>query len=263
MTRPAMAGSRSSFGVMGWLRVTARLGLLLGLLATCVSGHAIGQALGRRKIWPRRFLAASGRICGLRIAIRGRPHHRALFLSNHVSWLDVPALAGVTGTAFVAHDGLAGMPLLRQLCSLNDTVFIARHRRATVHHQAHRVRTALDELGSLALFPEGTTSDGHGLIPFKSALLSAVEPLPPGITVQPVLLDYAEAPRIAWAGTEHGLSNFLRITARRRPIRLTIHFLQPLTGAGLAGRKAMAAAAQAAIAAAPGSIPLHPDAELP
>ena len=75
------------------------------------------------------------------------------------------------------------------------------------------------ERGALTLFPEGTTSDGTGLLPFKSSLLSALDPLPPGAVVQPVLLAYEDAARIAWVGEEHGLDNFKRILARLRPVR--------------------------------------------
>ena len=63
--------------------------------------------------------------------------------------------------------------------------------------QVEQVRLAMDARGSLTLFPESTTSDGTGLLPFKSALLSALDPLPEGVVVQPVLLAYDDAERIA------------------------------------------------------------------
>jgi 1-acyl-sn-glycerol-3-phosphate acyltransferase len=104
------------------------------------------------------------------------------------------------------------------------------------------------DAGALAIFPEGTTSDGTGLLAFKSSLLSALDPPPPGVAVQPVLLDYgAEAADIAWVGAEPGLANFLRILSRRSKVELTVHFLEPLTGEALANRKTMAAAARAEI----------------
>jgi 1-acyl-sn-glycerol-3-phosphate acyltransferase len=66
--------------------------------------------------------------------------------------------------------------------------------------------------------------------------------------VQPVLLDYGgEAPSIAWVGEEHGLDNFLKILARRRPVRLDIHFLPVLNGPALENRKTIAAAAREAM----------------
>ena len=198
---------------------------------------------------PRLFLGGVAWIAGVDLRVEGEQVRRGAFLlANHVSWIDIPAIAAVTGSAFVGHDGLASMPLLKWLCTMNDTVFVARHDRASIAHQVEAVRRALSDTGALAVFPEGTTSDGTGLLPFKSALLSALEPLPPGIAVQPVLLDYGpEAARIAWVGEEHGLDNFLRILARGRALTVTLRFLPPLSGAELTGRKAIAQAARDAI----------------
>lgn len=234
-------------GPIGWLTIILRIALMLALLLIGLPFHYLWQVLGLNRFWPRVFLAGVGVIAGLRITVRGRHRKGTLLLANHVSWLDVPAIAAASGSAFVAHDGLAAIPLLHQLCVMNDTVFIARHRRASVAGQASEIRQALDDTGALTLFPEGTTSDGTGLLPFKSALLAAVEPLPAGVAVQPVLLDYDDVAEIAWVGEEHGLANFLRINARWRPVRLHVHFLEPLAGEALANRKTMAAAAQAAL----------------
>ena len=80
-----------------------------------------------------------------------------------------------------------------------------------------------------------------------------IDPLPPGAVVQPVLLAYEDAARIAWVGEEHGLDNFKRILARLRPVRLTIVFLPPLADGALADRKAISAAARARVLAAMGA----------
>ena len=110
------------------------------------------------------------------------------------------------------------------------------------------VRTALADTGALTVFPEGTTSAGTSLLPFKSSLLAALDPLPENLIVQPIALDYGpESDAIAWIGTEGGLANFLRILARRERLGVTLHFLPPLTGAALASRKTIAAAAHTAI----------------
>lgn len=233
-------------------RIALRLTGMLALLAlSVVLFYPIRLVHPRRNPIPRLFLSGIARLAGVRLIVHGAKVHRGAFLlANHVSWLDIPALAAVTGTAFVGHDGLASMPLLKWLCAMNDTVFVARHDRASVARQVEDVRRALSDTGALTIFPEGTTSDGTGLLPFKSSLLSAFEPLPPGIAVQPVLLDYGtDAAEIAWVGVEHGLHNFLRILARPRPLRITLHFLPVLEGPQLANRKAIAAAAREALLA--------------
>lgn len=252
-----IAASGHGLPLLGKLRIAVKLAAIVVWLLVCLPLHYLWR-LGLRwpkgppHPWPRRFLGGVCWIAGVEVAVEGkRAGAGAFLLANHVSWIDIVALSGASGTAFVAHDGLAGIPLLRWLCTLNDTVFIARHDRASIHRQVEQVREAIAEGGALTIFPEGTTSDGTALLPFKSSLLSAFDPPPPGVAVQPVLLDYGpDAASIAWVGAEPGLANFLRILASDRPVTLTIHFLSPLAGEALVNRKTIAASAQAAIQAA-------------
>jgi lyso-ornithine lipid O-acyltransferase len=246
----ALALSQSRrFSLLGWLRVTLRLTAMLLLLVACIPAFYLARPFSRHNPVPRFFLGGVAAIAGARVRVHGEKVHRGAFLlANHVSWLDIPVLARITGSAFVGHDGLASMPLLKWLCKMNDTVFVARHDRTSVARQIADVRAALRDTGALTIFPEGTTSDGTGLLPFKSSLLSALEPLPEGIAIQPVLLDFGpEAADIAWVGEEHGLDNFLRLIARRRPIDVTVHFLPVLSGEQIRDRKSMAAAAREAL----------------
>ena len=204
-------------------------------------------ALGRRDLLPPPFLGAIGWICGLRVRTEGRPAAApVLFLANHLSWLDILALAGITRTAFAGKDALAGHPFLRWLCEQNETIFLQRDRRHTVAQQVEEVRTALANR-PLTIFPEGTTSDGTALLPFKSSLLAAAESA--HVQIQAVALEYDAATEIAW-GAEPGLANVWTVLARRRPVRLTIRFLEPLSGDAALQRKPMAMEAQRAIAAA-------------
>jgi lyso-ornithine lipid O-acyltransferase len=251
-----MAAEAGRVGPLGLARFTLRLVALVLWLAVSLSLHGMWRLVGAHSPWPRRFLDGLCRIAGVRVSRIGSPVPAgAVLLVNHVSWIDVPALAGATGTAFVAHDGLAGVAPMRWLCSLNDTVFVARHDRRSVHRQIDQVREAIRDTGALALFPEGTTGDGTGLLPFKSSLLAAVAPPPEGIAIQPVLLDYGpESAEIAWVGDEPGPANFLRVLARAEPVELTIRFLPPLTPDQATDRKHIANAAREALlsARAPG-----------
>lgn len=234
---------------LGWARIITRILAMVTLLMACLPLYYLWRIIGAYNPWPRIFLGGVAWLSGVEVQVTGQKVHRGAFLLvNHVSWIDIPAIAGATGSAFVGHDGLASMPVLRWLCAMNDTVFVARHDRTSVADQVAKVRAAIKDTGALAIFPEGTTSDGTGLLPFKSSLLSALDPVPPGIAVQPVLLDYGpEAAALSWVGEEHGLDNFKRILARSRPVHLTIHFLPPLAGDALTNRKTMAAAAREAM----------------
>jgi 1-acyl-sn-glycerol-3-phosphate acyltransferase len=248
----AEATPSGAFSLRGRVAILLRVAAMAAWLCACVPLHYLFRALRLHDPWPRLFLGGVAWIGGVDLTIAGaRAKRGAFLLANHISWLDIPAIAAATGSAFVAQDGLAAFPALRWLCEMNDTVFVARHDRASVARQVEHVRAAIRETGALTIFPEGTTSDGDGLLPFKSSLLAALDPLPDGIVVQPVWLDYgADTAEIAWVGVEPGLDNFKRLMARERPIRLTVHFLPPLTGEALANRKTIAAAAREAILAA-------------
>jgi 1-acyl-sn-glycerol-3-phosphate acyltransferase len=233
------------------LRVVWRVGAMLGLLAVCLVLYYAWRLTGLANPWPRRFLGAMARIAGARVRTIGVvPRGRAVILANHVSWLDILLLAGASGTAFVAHAGLAENRLLKWLCDMNDTVFVTRSRRGNVADQVDQVRAGMAGSGLLTIFPEGTTSDGETLLPFKSSLLSALDPPPPGVLVQPVWLDYgSSAAQIAWIGDEPGIANFFKILARRGTFPVTLIFAPPFAPAEVGGRKAIAAEARARIAA--------------
>lgn len=243
----AVAPARRRIAPLAYPLIALRLAVMLALLIVCVPLHYLWKLLGLDRMWPRVFLAGVGIAAGLQVHRQGKRVPGALLLANHVSWMDIPTLSHAANSAFIAHDGLAQFGFLKWLCSMNETVFIARHKRSDVSRQADDIRAAMDHGGTLTLFPEGTTSDGTGLLPFKSSLLGAVEPLPEGAAVQPVLLAYEGVPEVSWVGAEPGLDNFLRILARFHPIRVDVHFMPPLAGEDLTNRKTMAAAARQAV----------------
>jgi 1-acyl-sn-glycerol-3-phosphate acyltransferase len=231
------------------LRAAARLAALLGWLAFCVLCHVVVRRLVPSP-WPRRLLRGVAWIVGARVQTRGRPvAEHSLLIANHVSWLDIPILAGLTGCAFVAKDELKGHPFMRWLCVENGTVFVDRSDKRGIADQTAAMRLALETGRPLTLFPEGTVGDGGGLLPFRPALLSAFSPTPPHIPVRPVALDYGSVAReFGWPSGESGTANFLRLLGRRGSVAVTVRLLEPLTACG--DRKAMARAAHDAIAAA-------------
>lgn len=214
--------------------------------------HGLWRLFRLPSPWPRILLGSIGRIAGARLTVVGTPLRRdAFFVANHQSWLDILLLAGATGTAFIAKGELAGVPLVGWLCRLNHTVFVDRGDRGAIADQVADVRAALDSGWSLAIFPEGTTGNGEILLPFKAPLLSALDPAPPRVRVQPVWIDYGAAmPGIAWLGEEPGLDNVRRILSRPGRVPVTLHMLEPFDPAVTGNRKAIAAEARQRIEAA-------------
>lgn len=236
---------------MGWLRLILRsLALLLWLLGS-LTLYLLCSPLPGLNPAPRLFLTGVLRIVGGRLTLTGEPVRApSILLANHLSWIDIPALAAAAGSAFVAHDGLADQPIMRFLCRLNHTVFIARGNRASVAGQVDQVREGLQDSGVLTLFPEGTTGDDIEVLPFKSSLLSAVESSASDVAIRPVCLDYRPLTKqIAWVGDEPGLANFKRVLARPGRFQVAVHLLAPLRNDERCDRKTIAAAAYEAVAA--------------
>lgn len=229
------------------LRVAIRVAAMLLSLIVCVPLHYLWRLVRAPSPWPMLFLRSVGWIAGVRRRIIGKPLRRnVFFVSNHLSWLDIPVLAGTNGTAFVAKDELRRVPLINWLCGLNKTVFVARGERMGVADQIAMLRDALAETWAITVFPEGTTGDGRAMLPFKASLLAVLDPPPEGVMVQPVLLDYGAAmPDITWIGDEPGHDNARRILARPGSFPVTIRFLEPFDPTEHPGRKAITAEARA------------------
>lgn len=181
-------------------------------------------------------------MAGVRARIVGTPLRRhVLFVSNHLSWLDIMVIAGAPGAGFVSKDDVAGWPVIGWLARLNNTVFVARTERKAVRGQADALRSALASGQPVALFPEGTTAGGAEILPFRASLLSSLFPPLPHVKVQPVALDYgAAAGEIAWVGDEPAKANAARILSRKATLPVTIHFLEPVDPAEAVDRKMLA-----------------------
>ncbi|MBQ95076.1 lysophospholipid acyltransferase family protein [Erythrobacter aureus] len=232
--------------VAGWARFILRTLAILGLLSALVPLHYLYRVFAYGSPMPMLFLRYTAWIVGARVTIVGTPLRRdVFFIANHISWIDILSMAGASGTAFVAKQELSDVPVIGWLCGLNRTVFVKRENRVGVAEQINALKEALADNWSVTIFPEGTVTDGHSLLPFKSSMISVLEPPPPGVMVQPVVLDYGEnSEEIGWVGQESGLHNAKRIMARRGSFPLTLHYLEPFSPADYRGRKAIAAKAR-------------------
>ena len=257
-SRPTAAADPASSRWRAYRRV-ARLALLF---LACLPPHLIARRGGRRSPWPRRFLVGATHIAGARVEIEGQPlDSHSLILANHTSWLDILILGGATGTRFVSKAEIERVPLVGWLADQHRTLYIDRAERGDAHGQVRRIAAALAEPSPLAIFPEGTTGDGRTLLPFRSTLLHAVAPPPPGASVRPVAINYGESvDALAWHGGEPGLANALRVLGLKGRRTIVVRMLDPLPPNG--DRKLIARAARDAIGAALASV-AHPSSDPP
>jgi len=246
MASPSTAAARPP---SSRLRASRRIAGLLLLFLACVPLHLVAKAFGPSP-WPRRFLKGVVWLSGVDMRCVGSPASRGtLLLANHVSWLDIPILAGATGCAFVSKAEVHNQAFLGWLADQNQTIYIDRTDRRSIHGQVASLADGLRRPQPLALFPEGTVGDGGRLLPFKPSLLSAVAPPPEGVVIRPVALDYGPlATVIGWGTGEPGLANALRVLGLKGRFPVTLRLLGAIPPEP--DRKLMARAAHDAIAAA-------------
>ena len=201
-------------------------------------------------------------VLGIRVETFGRPYRErgVLLAANHTSYLDMPVLAAVIPVAFVAKSEVAKWPLFGTLSHLARTVFVERERRSKAGEQRDRIKERLEEGGTIVLFPEGTSSDGNRVLPFKSALLASADGMVKGpdgqlrrVVVQPVSVAYTRLhgvpmgrelrPFFAWYG-DMELMPHLWEAFCMGPIDVMVHYHPPMTVDQFGSRKALAAACE-------------------
>ncbi|TCD16333.1 lysophospholipid acyltransferase family protein [Oricola cellulosilytica] len=248
----------------------ARLALILGLVVPLtgillpLQLMAIRKSGRLRRRLPQTWHRIVARLMGLHLRIHGEPagtgDDGVLIVCNHVSWLDIVALGAAAPVSFVAKEEVSGWPGISLLARLQETVFVDRERRRTAGTQATRIRERLAKGDAVVLFPEGTTSDGNFLLPFKSALFGAAG-MQAGETdfpvlVQPVAIAYThlhgmpmgrfDRPVAAWPG-DIELGPHLKGVIEKGAIDATIIFGEPFPASTFAGRKALAAHCEQAV----------------
>lgn len=174
------------------LRLTA-LGLhcLLGLLiGMAYWGKALDAPPGmRRRALTRWWLGNAAKIVGLRIQIRGTaPRQPALVAANHISWLDILAIATALPVGFVSKAEVRLWPVVGRLAVIGGTLFLQRGGRNAAADMAERIVEHLRAGQNVVIFPEGTTTDGRGVRRFHPRLFGSA--ISAEVPVLPVALGY-------------------------------------------------------------------------
>ena len=166
-----------------------------------------------------------------------------LFVSNHISYLDIPILGATFPIRFVAKSEVEFWPILGFLSKLARTIFIKRKRTDSII-QKNIILNLLSSGDKVLMFPEGTTSDGNRVLDFKSSSFSAVENKQ--FLVQPIIIFYSELngipinrwlrPVIAWYGDMDLKPHILKL-ASLRSIKVRLIFTDPVCSSDFASRK--------------------------
>ena len=203
--------------------------------------------------WARQFLT----ILAVRLDARLDPHvPGSLYVANHISWLDIMALNAACPVAFVSKAEVHAWPLIGWLAAKADTVFLRRGSRGHAKLINREIGALLEQGKDVAIFPEGTTTDGTHLLHFHAALLQpAVEGDRP---VQPVALSYRDAQGArslapSYAG-ETSLLSSLRAVLACRKLTVSVCALPLLVPQGRS-RRELSDAAHRAIEISLGFLP--------
>lgn len=223
---------RTLIGAWRLLRVTLHVFHGMVVAARELGGATEATRALHVQWWSAKLL----RLLGIRLTVGGRfqlvPQ---LLVCNHVSWLDIIALHAVYPQArFVSKADVRAWPLLGWLIGAAGTLFIERESKRDALRVVHQMAEALKAGDTVAVFPEGTTSDGHALLPFHANLLQAA--ISTAVPVQPLLLRFSEpdhpvSARAAYIGDTTLVQSLWWIaTARGLRAHVEILAMQPSTG---------------------------------
>jgi 1-acyl-sn-glycerol-3-phosphate acyltransferase len=216
---------------------------------------------GRAKVaFPRFFWGRFARTLGIEVRVVGELASKGtdrpvIFVSNHSSWVDVPVVGSVLPGSFVAKGDIEGWPVIRTIARLGRTVFVSRQRGTTVRER-DAMQAVLARGDNLILFPEGTSSDGSRVLPFRSSFFAVAQgkagdfaSWPP--LIQPVSVVYdrlnglpagrSSRPVFAWYGDMDIASHFWRMT-QHLDMRATVLLHAPLDPAAFPDRKSLSRA---------------------
>lgn len=141
-----------------------------------------------RADWLHRFAARALRGLGIEIGLAGSFPERGAVTSNHLSYLDIVVFAALRPCVFVSKVEIQGWPVVGWMTDMSGAVYVARGHGGSAVKARQGMRATVDAGLPVVFFPEGTTSDGSGLLPFHSGLLAQVMTL--GTTVTAAHIGY-------------------------------------------------------------------------
>lgn len=224
---PPPSRSRLVLGLLAVPRIVLRLVAAVWVTVGCYAGLLVGRWFrsgeARRAAWGNRVFGVwcrgLARVLGQHLEVVGQPPTAPfLLVSNHLSYVDILLLGGAAGGTFVAKREIASWPVLGHLSRAVGTVFIDREAKRDLVRVARAVEEALEAGKGVVVFPEGTTSDGHGLLPFKTSLLEVAaasgRPVPWAVIRYATGRGVPPASRaVCWTGGQSLVPHLLRLLA--------------------------------------------------
>lgn len=256
----------SQIGVLGWLRFGARALPIVVMIVICLALLLLLRLIERpiygmhRPFTPyiTQFVCRNAfRIMGMGFSVKGQQmSHPGAVVANHSSWLDIFSLNAAKRVYFVSKSEVAKWPGIGALARATGTVFIERDPRKA-RDQKDVFEGRLKAGHKLLFFPEGTSTDGLRVLPFKSTLFAAffAEGLKDILWVQPVTVNYTapageEARFYGWWGEMEFFPHLIKTLAVRKAGSVEVIYHPPLRVAEAESRKSMALVCENTVRAA-------------
>lgn len=233
-----------------WRLARVLLHILQGLLLVYVRVH--GKSERERMALTREWSAQLLKVLGITLESQGSPRAGAkLIVANHISWLDIVAINAIEPSRFVSKAEVGRWPVVGPMVTAAGTLYLQRERRRDAMRVVGLMSEALRAGSTLAVFPEGTTGTGHGVMPFHGNLLqSAIDAKVP---VQPIALRYSDklhaiSPRAAYVGDTSLLRSLWWVVSSSN-LTVNVTILAPLA-VDHADRRTLASALRSQIGSA-------------
>jgi 1-acyl-sn-glycerol-3-phosphate acyltransferase len=197
------------------------------------------------------------RIMGLKVVKTGKceESRQVMYVINHLSYTDISVIGGLVDGCFVAKKEIKSWPVFGYMTRLQRSIFVER-KRENANKQRLELLDTLADGDNLIIFPEGTSTDGSRVLPFKSSLFSSVYDTDKDVIVQPISLAYthlngvpigrAWRPAFNWFGDVDMLPHMWRLLGLGT-VTARVHFHEPLDPKDYGNRKALAKASYEAV----------------
>jgi 1-acyl-sn-glycerol-3-phosphate acyltransferase len=219
----------------GKLRIARRIGWFIVELIVVVLNYLFTAAFAPKKskrlaraAWLHRASRRHLKIFGFTADVAGPVPQSGLLVSNHLSYLDILAIAAVTPAVFVAKSEIRRWPVFGWCAVLAGTVFVDRTRRTQVGEVNQEIQNVLAEGVLVVLFPEGMSSNGRTVLPFKSSLLEPATKLGQPLAIGWIhykIEDGNASEEVCYWGDHTFFPHLLNLLGKRN-VRATVRFGQ-------------------------------------
>jgi lyso-ornithine lipid O-acyltransferase len=193
-----------------------------------------------------------------------------LLVGNHLGMLDILAVAGIKPTLFVTSVELKNTPGLGVLAEMSGCLYVERRDRSNIKNELQEIRDALAQGCSVTLYPEGTSTNGERILPFKKTLLTSAAGT--NVPILPMVVNYVSVndeqmshkwrDYVCWYGDDTFLDSLIRIFTVDK-VLVEIEFLEPVHVESEEQRREVAAQVQHQIVQKYRKIPLPAGIESP